>query len=1090
MKKHNRKGALLAALIFTAFTCAGAFAESTISGFDQTGGKFDIDPTSINGDAGLRSYDKFYLDSGDYANLNFKYNGSDINTFVNLVNDQITINGVVNSVRGDNFYGGNVVFVSPKGMIVGNTGVLNVGSLSVLTPSAEAMTTYKHGKASLEQLGYQRNADVTIQGKVMARNDIGIVAKALTMGADSIVYSGVNGMDVVIQTADAANNLFSSLVNTQGTNQNSNIDIRTYDKFEGNGKIVNLGNGDIQIVNRKDESITTTPGGLITGINSNIETKNGSVILSNYAGNTKLSGTVTGSKALVQNPETEQMVRVAPVKIKNGPTAGTLSFESANINSDNGIEILNNSSNSTSIDERSVLTNKSGTINLTNHHGDLTISGTINSNKDGTGTDALLKIVNGGDYRTTAQEASTVTLGVINSQGDIQIINNTGTGGVNVNGKITNNGNTNITNRGGMLNVNKNIQNSNGTLAIMGNSTGAEAGVNIDTAVELSNSGDIKIVNYGDKGLVMAGKITNTGGKTSAANYGGDFALSGTINASGDVELTNIDKYNYGANDFNITGKVSSTGSDVILHNDSKGDFILAQGASVTNAGGNTYLQNKSGSMEIAGSVSNTTSGDNNGKIYIGNTGKDGLKLSGASEISNNGRIEILNYGAGGMDIDKAVTATGNGGIHITNRGDGQLLLKNEVTSKTGEITISNIGTQGMNLTSAAQVSSEGGSMVINNAKGDANIAAAISNENGQIAISNSSGAGKLTMTGDATVTNTGTAKTYITNRASDGLEINSDVTTAGDVVVKNYGGESKISSTVKSTAGNAYLSSLSTGDMTVDGTVKANKDVIVNTSGSDVILGNTQTGQVALDAGNKVSMTVTNGDIKNAGTDSTLISSDGIIYMNVYNGNIGENTDGQVDLTKSVNIDATGRLKAFTNATKNTEQGTDLGINIATQGKDMHVDRVKADGTAMLVTAVDQEGNTGSILNDSSNLSSYANVKGKNIQLISSGTIGTEENALHFRQTDDTQLSNIYANGNINIHQRGEVEEKVNFDNITSKTGNVTANMIKNGTVNKVTASGDIKVEPRKFEADFNIKSTSNDVSSVADPFVEDADQ
>ena len=1087
MKKHNRKGTLLAALVFTAFTCAGAFA-STISGFDQTSGRFDIDPTSINGSAGLRSYENFSLDEGDIANLIFKYNGTNIDTFVNLVDNQININGIVNSVRDGNFYSGNAVFVSPNGMVVGKTGVLNVGSLSVLTPSASAMDAFKHGKATLEQLGNQRNADVTINGKILARNDIGVVAKALSMGAESIVYSGVDGMDVVIDTADAANNLFSSLVNTQGTSKSSNIDIRTYDKFEGNGKIVNLGNGNIQIVNRKDVNVTTTPGGVVTGSTANIETKNGSIILENYAGDMSLSGNITGSKALVQDPETNQSVRTAPIKIKNGSTAGALNFNSAKITSDNGIEILDNSANSIGIDANSVLTNKSGTINLTNKHGDITILGKINSNKDGDGTDALLKIVNGRNV-TDAKEASTVTLGEIESQGDIQIINNIGTGGVNVNGKITNNGNTNITNRAGMLNVKQNISNSNGTLALTGNSTGADAGVNIASGVELSNSGDIKIVNYGDKGLAIAGKITNTTGKTSATNHGGDFNFSGTINTSGDINLTNIDDHSFGAKDFNITGKITANGGTVLVQNKGTGNFNFEESASVSNAGGSTYLQNTNGLMKIAGSVDNTIESEtNNGKIYIGNTGKDGLQLSGANAISNNGRIEIVNFGAGGMDVNKAVAATGNGGVHITNR-NGQLVLKNAVTSEKGEITLSNIGDGGMNLAAGSEVSSEGGNIVINNAKGDATIATTISNQNGQIAISNSSSAGKLTMTGDATVTNTGEAKTYITNRATGGLEINSDVTTEGDVVVKNYAGTSNIASKVESTAGNAYLSSASTGDMTVNGTVKAKKDVIVNVSGSDVILGNAETRQTALEAGNKVSMTVTNGDIKNAGTDSTLISSGGIVYMNVYNGNIGENTNGKVDLTKSVNIDAAGRLKAFTNATKNTAEGTDLGINIATQGKDMHVDRVKADGTAMLVTAVGENGETGSILNDSSNLSSYANVKGKNIQLISSGSIGTEGKALHFRQTDDTQLSNIYANGNINIHQRGEVEEKVNFDNITSKTGNVTADMIKNGTVNNVTAPGNIKVETRKADPNFTIQSTSHDVSSVSDPFAEDAD-
>ena len=1077
MKNQNRRGhvsTMLAALMFTAFVCGNVHA-STISGFDQTSGTFNIDPTSINGSTGLRSYVDFILSNGDVANLNYKYNGTNVDTFVNLVDNQININGIVNTVRDGSFYGGNAVFVSPKGMLVGEQGVLNVGSLSILTPTAAAMKTYSHGNATLEQLGHQRTADVTINGRVMARGDIGIVAKALAMGADSIVYSGVNGLESVISTNAAANNLFSTLVNVGASGKTSNVDIRTYDKFEGNGKLVNLGNGNIQIVNRKDTNATTNPGGLITGSTANIEAKNGKLILENYAGNTTFSGTLAGSGS--------------PIQIKNGSTAGSLSFNSATVNANNGIEILDNSSNALNIDANSTLNNVNGTTNITNKQGNLTILGKINSNKDGNGTNALLKIVNGKNP-TDAKNSSSVTLGSIDSNGDIQIINNVGTGGVNVNGTIANNGNTNITNRGGMLNVNQNITNTNGKLEITGNSVGTGAGVNIKSGVTLSNNNAIEITNYGSDGLTLAGNIQNTTGKTSVTNHGGNFNYSGTINTSGDVNLTNVDDHNYGAKDFNITGKVTTAGKTVLIQNKGTGNFTLDTNAVVSNAGGNTYLENESvnGTMYVKGSVDNTaTSATNTGKIYIGNAGNGGMQLSGSNAVKSNGRIEVVNFGDGGMSVNKAVTATGNGGIHITNRG-GQMVLENAVTTDKGEITLSNIGSGGMSLTSSTEVKSAGGNMIINNAKGDATIAAAIANENGQIAISNSSNGGKLTMAGDATVTNTGTAKTYITNRGAGGLQVDTNVTTAGDVIVKNYAGDSNISSNIESTAGNAYLTSSKAGNMIIDGTVKAKNNVIVNAAGGDVILGNVQTEQVALEAGKKVSMTVSNGNIKNAGTDSTLISSGDIVYMNVYNGNIGENTNGKVDLTKAVNIDANGRLKAFTNANSKTAAGTDLSINIATQGKDMHVDRVKADGTAMLVTAIDENGATGSILNDSSNLTDYANVKGTNVQLISSGTVGTANKALHFRQTDATKQSNVYANGNINLHQRGEVEEQVNFNNITSKTGSVTGDMIKNGSVEKITAAGSIKVEPRKNESNFTIKATSNDTTNVENPFTEDA--
>ena len=89
-------------------------------------GQYDIAPGSINGTTGFRQYEKFNLSEGDIANLIFKYGNRNIETFVNLVQDRININGIVNSMRDNAFYNGKAVFVSPNGMVVGASGVLNV----------------------------------------------------------------------------------------------------------------------------------------------------------------------------------------------------------------------------------------------------------------------------------------------------------------------------------------------------------------------------------------------------------------------------------------------------------------------------------------------------------------------------------------------------------------------------------------------------------------------------------------------------------------------------------------------------------------------------------------------------------------------------------------------------------------------------------------------------------------------------------------------------------------------------------------------------------------------------------------------------
>ena len=48
------------------------------------------------------------------------------NHLVNFVDNKISVNGTVNALKGSKV-GGNLYFVSPKGMIVGKTGVINAG---------------------------------------------------------------------------------------------------------------------------------------------------------------------------------------------------------------------------------------------------------------------------------------------------------------------------------------------------------------------------------------------------------------------------------------------------------------------------------------------------------------------------------------------------------------------------------------------------------------------------------------------------------------------------------------------------------------------------------------------------------------------------------------------------------------------------------------------------------------------------------------------------------------------------------------------------------------------------------------------------
>ena len=127
-------------------------------------GEYNITPDMVNiaQKLGFRSFQDFQLAAGDVANFVMQYYnmgqwvdksgvthkyeiGPSIDTFIAAVQNQININGLVNTVREVNGAfqpGGQLIFVSPNGMVVGASGVLNVGSLSVITPTEDTFNRF------------------------------------------------------------------------------------------------------------------------------------------------------------------------------------------------------------------------------------------------------------------------------------------------------------------------------------------------------------------------------------------------------------------------------------------------------------------------------------------------------------------------------------------------------------------------------------------------------------------------------------------------------------------------------------------------------------------------------------------------------------------------------------------------------------------------------------------------------------------------------------------------------------------------------------------------------------------------------------
>lgn len=97
---------------------------------NPTGNVYDIAPQKVSGDLAYNRFSEFSLDAGSIANLRF----GDASTLANLVNSQININGIVNAIKGGQI-GGHLVFLSPDGIAVGSSGVINAGQFTGIVPN-------------------------------------------------------------------------------------------------------------------------------------------------------------------------------------------------------------------------------------------------------------------------------------------------------------------------------------------------------------------------------------------------------------------------------------------------------------------------------------------------------------------------------------------------------------------------------------------------------------------------------------------------------------------------------------------------------------------------------------------------------------------------------------------------------------------------------------------------------------------------------------------------------------------------------------------------------------------------------------------
>lgn len=959
------------------------FAASTISGVTNGGsGSFNIDPTTKNNGTGFRHYQDFNLGQGDVANLNF----ADINTFVNMVDNQVVINGIVNSVRGNGFYNGKAVFISPNGMVVGASGVLNVGSLGVYAPNSIDYTNLKNSPSAATLAEATENASnggapITINGKVITAGNVDLVGGQIDIAKNAGIVGGVNLNQMTIQTSEQqATALFNNLVNTDNLANGNNftsdatgqIRITSNKGVNVAGNIINYATGG----EYQDANSTNYSGILINSHNGS--TPDGDAITSGI----NVSGNIVNTKGLVEFNNNGGDLDISG-NIKNNGTTHIYNqplaqysdaTKNENIAKNSGINITGK------IDTK-------GNLRIENRGGKgLNISGTVNHEGDSfvqNGYSSENDIMGYGKNNEKLDNTGALNIGgTFNTTGNAEFLNTEyGQDGLNVTGNVTTGGKATYTNKGA-------------------------AGLNVKQGGAIKSSQGLEMTNYGVGGLNITGSANNTG-KATVTNHSGRLTVGGTFTNNGDATFVNngtelnvsgtvanenglLDMTNNGANGFNVTetGKISGNGG-LNMTNSETGTAGMNINGTVTNIG-NANVLNKAGALNVGGSFTNT------GDAVFTN---DGTNLVVNGTVTNNkGTLKMTNNN-GAFNVNGTVRNNGTT-TNLTNAGADGLNVTGTVYSN-GDLTMTNTGAKGINLASTGRVKGDNNIYINNNSKGGVNVKGLV---NGQKDVNITSENGNVVI-GDNTENDN-----YIT--AGDNININ-----VNNGSILNEGSATKVKTLLKANKNlNMYVTDGTIGtEVQQDGAISGSTGIGPKNQGSRDF-----SKSINANIGGNVTAKTT----KNATTANNLVINYAAIDSDMNINSI--KADGRVILTVDDSSHANGGAASGTrynmldaNKTKGNVNVEGTGISLISNGsigtKDNKVTFVQTDAANNKMDALANE----NIYLRENSFDAYGRDNETKLNTVS--TMIAREGDLDVEFAGDTTIDNITAEGDMKIVTRGQ---------------------------------------------------------------------
>lgn len=859
----NKKQLFIAAIAAVmSVSCVNA---TDITGITGNNGIYNITPEKVNSDVGYRKYDNFNLSAGDIANLIYKSGSSrDIETFINLVNSGVNINGILNTVRDGNFYNGRAVFITPGGMTIGASGVLNVGSLAVATPTSPAYNklTSEYAAENYTNInnishllnGTENVGNITVDGKILAKNGVQLRGGQINVGAEGAIVNGIANQSV-LSSATQAQTLFNNLVNTDGIKtasaferNGSNIQIKSSTGVDIAGKVINgaadpsgitkdQGNSGVFITN--SGSAGTKISGLIQSthelnvfnkagdmnISGTLKNEGANLNVSNRGGNVTIGGTLTTDHdlAVTNNSTTGSLAFTGTAKADGNANfvnegnggmnvTGAVSGNRARFINRGGKLVIANTGDRVVANRVDITNEGNGGMSLAgikaenglyavNRKGDLTVNGHLT-----TGDDATISIKN----TERAGEFKIASGGHVDGQGKVSL-KNQGDGGMTIakgakvtNDNAMNNAETAIINENGAMLVDGEITNY-GNMAI--NNSGS--GLTFTKNSVVTNEGQLKVKNYGADGMTIVGDINNTGNVTFY-NDAGQMQLATTKDGTKAGNINNEDGRLIIWSRKNSTGVSTASSSKII--NNGNGNSLAIKHTGTTAAGSN--------GLDLQGTIQNdgeTAINNYSGNMYIsGNIKSDGdlgiinregagkAMFASAGKIESDGNINIKNYGSGDMTVNNEIT--NNGRLNVL-ANTNKLNLGGKVHNNSNGALDANNGfyaaarANGTGVNVTTGFSADGaGQNLIKNISGSEGL-----RYEGAI---NASGSQtelynvKGNMTAGGTIATTGDGKVVILNKG-DGMTVNGTLSSAKDVKVVNKGSEKAIVDESKITAPN-----------------------------------------------------------------------------------------------------------------------------------------------------------------------------------------------------------------------------------------------------------------------------------------------